>query len=89
MKTTWKFELTPGICEKKIPVGAKILHLNEQNGNVCIWALINPYADKEYRKFLTVGTGVEIPVECENNYIGTSHTFNGKNVTHTYEMINK
>jgi hypothetical protein len=40
-----------------MPVGAKILSVQAQHNKPTIWALVDPVADKETRRFFVVGTG--------------------------------
>lgn len=40
-----------------MPVGAKILHVAMQQGDPCLWALVNPDHSVETRQFRIFGTG--------------------------------
>lgn len=42
-----------------MPKGAKIIHVDVQKGVPCMWAIIDPFADREPRKFRVIGTGHE------------------------------
>lgn len=58
MKTIWKFSLQPTVEHTILmPVGAEILSVQTQRNTACIWALVDPTAEKEKRKFIIVGTG--------------------------------
>jgi len=51
-KTIWKFTLDL-VDEQQVslPKDAEILSVQVQNGNICLWALVNPEAEKETRYF--------------------------------------
>lgn len=68
MKTIYKYPVT-GRGDILIPIGAKILHINMQGKDICMWVLVDTEAVTEYRTFEVVGTGWELD---ENMfYIGT------------------
>jgi len=71
-----------------MPIGAEILHLNMQNGDPQLWALVNPDAKLEERHFEIFGTGHPIhdDMGIERKYIGTY--FEGSFVFHLFERIN-
>jgi hypothetical protein len=74
MKTIWKFNLTLTDSQYiKMPKAAEILTIQRQNEQACLWALVNPNAEKETRYFEIHGTGNPI-LESDNRerkYIGT------------------
>lgn len=83
-RTVWKFELQPRIT-LLMPAGAQALHVHEQNGGVCLWALVDPEAPKEARTFLTFGTGHEgVPEDAR--YVGSAHLSGGVLVFHVFEV---
>lgn len=68
----WKFTVDPfenGTAE--MPVGAKVIHVHEQNGKIRVWAECNPQAETVTRRFLIVPTGGPAPVACD--YLGSVH----------------
>lgn len=82
-KTIWKYELEPSTT-LEMPVGAKILHVHEQNDVMCLWALVDTEAPLEVRTFSVYGTGHPMhnhPME----YIGTAHLSGGSLVLHVFE----
>jgi len=83
MKEIWKWSLGPETIIE-IPVGAKILTVQEQYGEPKLWALIDPTAAKESRRFLVYGTGHKITEE-NGIYIGTFQLDNGYLVFHAFE----
>ena len=69
-----------------MPRHAEILHFAWQNGEPCIWALVNthPQTPKERRWFRFAGTGHTIAEKV--SYIGTVH-MPGPLVFHLFEII--
>lgn len=52
-----------------IPIGAKFLHFDIQNGTFYAWFEVDPTNNKEQRRFNIYGTGHDI---CETaKYLGT------------------
>ncbi len=88
-KTIWKFSFfTDDMIMLKMPVGAEILHLNMQNNDPQLWALVNADNDQEVRRFEIFGTGhpIKYDMGIERKYIGTY--FEGALVFHLFERIN-
>ena len=97
-KTIWKFELeTKDNQIVKMPINAKILTIQTQFDKPCLWALVDPNADKEDRFIKIFGTGHSVrynkcsPMlgaeeldECIK-YIGTYQLHNGSLVFHAFE----
>lgn len=89
MKTIWKFELPLRNGGEQIidmPVLSRILCVQDQNGILCIWAVVDPKKEMTKRKFLIVGTGYEskhIPLD----YIGTVQQMSGALIWHIFEEI--
>lgn len=83
MKTTWKFTLQPE-CSIEMPVGSEILSVREQKETICLWALVDPSAPKETRRFVAFGTGHDIPDESLS-FVGTAHLQGGALVFHIFE----
>jgi len=72
-----------GFCIVEMPVGAKILHVADQEGELKIWAFVEQEYDIEEHCFLVNGTGsrFELPT---GSYIGTA--VQGKYVWHIFEI---
>ena len=75
-RTVWKFELTrhglPMFTDSHIvmmPAGARILHGGEIDGDLFLWAEVNPNAKMKPRYFLIAGTGHRLPLD--GTYLGT------------------
>jgi len=73
MTTIWKFTLKVADSQTiDMPMGAKILHVNTQAGDVCVWAEVDPLEKtKEHRHFEIRGTGHPIAPIIKKQYIGT------------------
>lgn len=54
-----------------MPVDARILWCDVQNGEICLWALCEAGVPREYREFTIFGTGNEIEDIYFLDYIGT------------------
>ena len=63
-----------------MPKGAKILAVQVQNGNPCIWAMINPDTTVEEVAIRVHGTGHPIYDSSNLEYIGTFQSIYGGNL---------
>ena len=83
-KTIWKFtfDISDSISVP-MPKGADILSVEVQGGVPCIWALVDPDAEKEARKFLLYGTGHPIDGMSADRYVATFQQ--GPFVWHLFE----
>ena len=86
MKTIWKFVVEPA-CSIDMPAGAQVLSVREQGGAICLWALVDPAAPLEARRFIWVGTGHRMPDEAPLTYLGTGHLDQGALVFHVFEAF--
>jgi len=70
----------------ELPKGYELLTVKMQNGNACIWCLIDEEAEKEAVNFEVFGTGHEIGYDMgiDRKYIGTYFLDNGL-VFHLFE----
>lgn len=59
-----------------IPKGAEILSVGAQGSDVCIWATVEPDAEKETEEYSVLGTGWDVP-ESARCFIGTAQLDNG------------
>ena len=84
MKTIWKFSLTQGLIE--MPVGAEVIAFQFQKGVPTLWAIVDPDAPKEIRKFCISPTGGM--VFDDSRYIGTVQDARGL-VYHAFEGVGK
>lgn len=68
----WKFTLDPYGTRVQMPKGARLLHVHEQAGDVCVWAEVDMTAPNVDRILIPVGTGHPIP-RVALAYVGTAH----------------
>ena len=85
MRTIWKynFEITD-VLAIEMPRGAEIIHIDTQSDVPSLWALVDPEAGKEGRRFRIFGTGH--PIDSSTlSYLGTFQTNGGQLVFHVFE----
>jgi len=59
--TIWKFPLGPNARRMLlIPVKSKILKVGMQDGEICMWAIVDPDAPIWEKEFRVVGTGWDL-----------------------------
>lgn len=87
MNVVWKYTLiVDDNLNVELPLGAKVLSVQEQFGEPQMWVLVNQeQSTYETRKFRLAGTGHPIK---ENNisFIGTFQLYNGGFVGHLFEI---
>lgn len=74
----------------ELPVGAEILSIQNQNGTVCLWALVNPVIILKSERLIEIfGTGNPIYYDMGINrkYIATFQYMEGQFVGHAFERI--
>ncbi len=94
MKTVWKFPIPTqdGIIDILMPKNAEILHVADQYGQICLWALVDSDAEKVIRKFRIYGTGHPLVVNAHtgyntyDTYVGTAMQLDGKLLWHIFEV---
>lgn len=67
-----------------MPVDAKILCVQVQQGIPCIWALVNPEQDTRPFEFISVGTGNPTTLNGNEKHIGTYQLEEGSLVFHVF-----
>jgi hypothetical protein len=71
----WKFELKKITDMQKLtmPDGAELLSVANQNGNLCLWAMVDPSNEKQFRYIEVIGTGNPMPeyMGLDRQFIGT------------------
>ena len=72
----------------QMPIGAKILTVQVQKGQVQLWALVNPEIPTQARTIEIIGTGNPIndDIVGERNYIATFQLHDGSLVFHVFEL---
>lgn len=53
-----------------MPIGARVLSVGNQNGHLCLWAMVDPSKEIEPRGFSIIGTGNRIVVD-PGPFVGT------------------
>jgi hypothetical protein len=73
VKQVWKFPLeVADFVEVKMPRGARLLHIDVQDGPIMLWALVDPEAEMVTRSFRLAGTGHPIePMWEDVPYVGS------------------
>lgn len=67
----WKFRLS--LTEEQtieLPGGATILSTQNQGGQICLWAIVNPEQEKVAKRIAIIGTGNPMPSGVQR-FIGT------------------
>lgn len=84
-KTIWKFPiLVHDEQDIVMPQGADILWVDNQQGQPCIWAQVDPDAPRAPKRIRIFGTGDPMPDEL-GDYVGTFMMKDGALVFHLYE----
>jgi hypothetical protein len=86
MKTIYKYPILV-VDEQTVimPFGAEILTVQMQNGQPCLWALVDTSNPINQRHIQVRGTGHD----CSDagRYIGTFQMENGELVFHVFEVV--
>ena len=86
--TIWKFPLqSVAVQTIELPAGFDILTVQVQNGAPCLWAAVDPDAQKTRAQIRIIGTGHDVPTPALDRYIGTFQIDNGKLVFHVFERL--
>ena len=67
-----------------MPCGARLLCVQVQNEQPCLWALVDPGSQREFREIYTVGTGCSMPAGLVPPYVGTYQLRGGSLVFHVF-----
>jgi hypothetical protein len=88
LSTIWKFPLEiTDEQEINVPVGAKILCLQMQEGLPCLWVQVNPQASTYPMRIVMYGTGHEITDTPNLRYLGSFQCYGGTFVSHVFEQV--
>jgi hypothetical protein len=84
--TIWKFPVPIEDCfELSMPAGARLLSVQCQHGEPQLWALVEPDAPGECRRFYVAGTG-HLRGDLDGaTYVGTFQSSDGFLVFHLFE----
>lgn len=73
LNTVWRFVVPIGVDEPvEMPVGANILRMATKDGEVCVWAVVDPQARKTRRFFTVRVTGSLFEEKMRGTYIGSA-----------------
>lgn len=85
--TIWKYPLeTTEMQFLSMPRGARILSVQAQSGKPCIWALVNPDADKGKRHIRIYSTGHRVDERFVGEFVGTYQLQGGAIVFHVFDI---
>lgn len=71
-----------------LPIGARLLSVQVQRGQPCLWAIVDPSAANETRRFRFAGTGHPITERAEVLvFVSTFQMEGGSLVFHVFEII--
>ena len=89
MKRIYKYKIpVEDYVEIDLPEGAKVLSFQCQREAPVIWALVDPGAPPQKRRFRFAGTGHSINEATENlSFIGTAQMASGALICHLFEML--
>lgn len=94
-RAVWKYPMgnwETGMFSAEMPAGAEVLSLDWQHGELCMWVLVNPQAEKRQRHFIILGTGHEIDTAphrelAQRDYVGTVQYLGGDLIFHVFEVF--
>lgn len=86
MRLIWKYPLD--IKDEQVvdlPINAQLLSVQEQNGQIVLWAIVEPNRVTEEIKVRIYGTGHPLAVQDDLfSYLGTVQTSGGSLVWHVF-----
>lgn len=85
MMTIHKFPVKPDAFTVSLPRNARILSVQTQLGNPCMWVYLDDLDAKEDRKFMTIGTGHNGDAVRNMRFVGTFQLEGGALVFHLFE----
>jgi len=89
MLTVWKyaFKLNDEV-RIEMPMGARLLDVQVQRDDICLWALVDSDLPRTIRRFVIHGTGHPIARKSEElGYVGTFQLAGGSLVFHLFEIV--
>lgn len=85
--TIWKYPLVVETHQRiQMPKGSRILTVQVQRNQPCIWVLVEPDNPYQIRNVYMYGSGYTIPVDklAEHAYVGTFQLHDGRLVFHVF-----
>ena len=88
MRTIYKYPVPLDYGAVDMPRGAEILSVHTQRGLPQMWAIVDPEAPLESRRFHLFGTGHEMPPAAElGRFVGTFLFHDDSLVFHLFEAL--
>lgn len=88
MKTIYKYTIDPSTERVRMTLGAEIISVHEQHGQICLWAIVDQEEKRtESREFAIYPTGEPILNFEYRKYVGTVYLNNASLVFHVFEVI--
>ncbi len=75
------------IVSVDMPKGATLLSFQLQGAQPCLWALVDPFEEKETREFRVVGTGHDIEDSDSLRFVGTIQMMDGILIWHLFAVV--
>jgi hypothetical protein len=87
MTTIWKYDLFE-VDEQEItiPFGYELLSVQVQNGQVCLWAKVEPKNELDKVTIIIHGTGHPADDTHNAKFIGTFQLYGGSFVGHVFAI---
>ena len=85
MTTIYKYQLKPNRTELNMPMGAQVLTVQVQHGEVYLWAKVDETLKNECRVFDIYGTGHAVSNDPRLLYVATFLMDGGDLVWHVFE----
>ncbi len=96
-RAVWKYPMgnwETGMFSAEMPVGAEVLSLDWQHGELMMWALVDPEAAREQRHFIILGTGHTVASPnyrgeaiSTEGFVGTFQYLGGDLIFHVFEVF--
>jgi hypothetical protein len=86
-KAIWKSDLSNSLVHS-LPMGSVPLHAAYQDGNICVWWLVDTRHRVMQRAIVVIGTGWEMPdfIQPERHIGSCQHPSNGGNIWHVFDL---
>lgn len=88
-QVVWKFALATHSLRILMPKGAEVIAVQTQANKPHIWALVNPDAPQESRRFIVMGTGHTFDHNqmFTLSHLGTFQLDGGTDIFHVFEVV--
>lgn len=85
MRKVFKYSLDTRVRDVLMPVGAEVISAEAIDGSIYMWAVVDPDARVEPRRFYVLATGEVLP-DAQLKHVGTVVTVSGY-VYHVFEHV--